>query len=88
MEGDAPAERGAIQAKPRTSWSPEPTSHELAGAAVVAGSSREPGRGPVRAAAIFRYYGSEGWRLDGIMPPSTRPGIHISSAREPLVVVT
>src|SRR5918997_142689 len=40
-----------------------------------------------RAAAIFRYYGSEGWRLDGIMPPSARPGVSISSAREPLGVV-
>ncbi len=40
-----------------------------------------------RAAAIFRYYGSEGWRLPGIMPPSTRPGVQISSVREPLGVV-
>jgi len=40
-----------------------------------------------RAAAIFRYYGSEGWRLAGTMPPSTRPGIQISSVREPLGVV-
>jgi acyl-CoA reductase-like NAD-dependent aldehyde dehydrogenase len=40
-----------------------------------------------RAAAIFRYYGSEGWRMPGVMPPSTRPGIQISSVREPLGVV-
>ena len=40
-----------------------------------------------RAAAIFRYYGSEGWRLAGTMPPSTRPGIQISSVREPLGVI-
>jgi len=40
-----------------------------------------------RAAAIFRYYGSEGWRLDGTIPPSTRPGIQVSSVREPLGVV-
>src|SRR5919199_5947325 len=40
-----------------------------------------------RAAAIFRYYGSEGWRLNGVMPPSTRPGISISSVREPLGIV-
>ena len=40
-----------------------------------------------RAAAIFRYYGSEGWRLNGIAPPSARPGVTVSSAREPLGVV-
>src|SRR5919112_6190615 len=40
-----------------------------------------------RAAAIFRFYGSEGWRLEGANPPSTRPGIQISSVREPLGVV-
>jgi acyl-CoA reductase-like NAD-dependent aldehyde dehydrogenase len=40
-----------------------------------------------RAAAIFRYYGSEGWRMPGIMPPSTRPDIKVSSVREPLGVV-
>jgi aldehyde dehydrogenase (NAD+) len=39
-----------------------------------------------RAAAIFRYYGSEGWRMHGMMPPSTRPGVQISSVREPLGV--
>jgi acyl-CoA reductase-like NAD-dependent aldehyde dehydrogenase len=33
-----------------------------------------------RAAAIFRYYGSEGWRLPGVMPPSTRPGVQVSCA--------
>jgi acyl-CoA reductase-like NAD-dependent aldehyde dehydrogenase len=41
----------------------------------------------IRAATIFRFYGSEGWRMPGIMPPSTRPGIEISSVREPLGVV-
>lgn len=41
-----------------------------------------------RAAALFRYYGSEGWRLAGVMPPSTRPGVQISSQREPLGVVS
>src|ERR687893_1724769 len=40
-----------------------------------------------RAAAIFRYYGSEGWRMPGVMPPSTRPGIQVSSVREPVGVV-
>ena len=40
-----------------------------------------------RAAAIFRYYGSEGWRLEGINPPSARPGVSISSVREPVGVV-
>ena len=41
-----------------------------------------------RAAAIFRYYGSEGWRLEGMAPPSTRPGVQISSVREPVGVVS
>ncbi|QIN81478.1 aldehyde dehydrogenase family protein [Rubrobacter tropicus] len=40
-----------------------------------------------RAASIFRYYGSEGWRLDGINPPSARPGVTHASMREPLGVV-
>jgi acyl-CoA reductase-like NAD-dependent aldehyde dehydrogenase len=40
-----------------------------------------------RAAAILRYYGSEGWRMNGILPPSTRPGVQVSSVREPLGVV-
>jgi acyl-CoA reductase-like NAD-dependent aldehyde dehydrogenase len=40
-----------------------------------------------RAASIFRYYGSEGWRMDGINPPSARPGVTHASMREPLGVV-
>ncbi len=40
-----------------------------------------------RAASIFRYYGSEGWRMNGIAPPSARPGVSHASAREPLGVV-
>src|SRR3712207_3738338 len=40
-----------------------------------------------RAAAILRYYGSEGWRMPGIMPPSARPGVQISSMREPVGLV-
>jgi acyl-CoA reductase-like NAD-dependent aldehyde dehydrogenase len=40
-----------------------------------------------RAASIFRYYGSEGWRLDGINPPSARPGVTHGSIREPLGVI-
>ena len=40
-----------------------------------------------RAAAILRYYGSEGWRMPGIMPPSARPGVQISSLREPVGLV-
>jgi len=40
-----------------------------------------------RAANIFRYYGSEGWRMPGVAPPSGRPGVQISSIREPLGVV-
>src|SRR5918992_3842765 len=39
-----------------------------------------------RAEAIFRFYGSEGWRLHGTAPPSTRPGVPISSVREPMGV--
>lgn len=41
----------------------------------------------VRAATILRFYGSEGWRLPGVTPPSTRPGVEISSVREPVGVV-
>src|SRR5215217_4155584 len=41
----------------------------------------------VRAAAIFRYYGSEGWRLHGTAPPSARPGVSHTSVREPMGVV-
>ena len=56
--------------------------------ALEAGKPMKEARQEVgRAAAIFRYYGSEGWRLNGIAPPSTRPGVTISSAREPLGVV-
>ncbi len=40
-----------------------------------------------RAAAILGYYGSEGWRMPGLMPPSTRPGVQLASVREPLGVV-
>jgi aldehyde dehydrogenase (NAD+) len=40
-----------------------------------------------RAASIFRYYGSEGWRMPGITPPSARPGVSHTSIREPLGVV-
>src|ERR687893_1423413 len=40
-----------------------------------------------RAASIFRYYGSEGWRMPGITPPSARPGVSHTSMREPLGVV-
>ena len=40
-----------------------------------------------RAASIFRYYGSEGWRMPGIAPPSARPGVSHTSVREPLGVV-
>ena len=40
-----------------------------------------------RAAAIFRYYGSEGWRMPGLVPPSTGPGVQIGTIREPLGVV-
>jgi acyl-CoA reductase-like NAD-dependent aldehyde dehydrogenase len=82
-----PAERGAILSKAADLL--ESQTDELAELmAREVGKPMVESRAEVaRAAAIFRYYGSEGWRLDGIMPPSTRPGIHISSAREPLGVV-
>ncbi|HZF59549.1 MAG TPA: aldehyde dehydrogenase family protein, partial [Rubrobacter sp.] len=57
--------------------------------ALEAGKPLKEGRAEVfRAASIFRYYGSEGWRLNGIAPPSARPGVTTSSAREPLGVVS
>jgi aldehyde dehydrogenase (NAD+) len=40
-----------------------------------------------RAATILRYYGSEGWRMDGIAPPSTRPEVDVRSVREPVGIV-
>jgi acyl-CoA reductase-like NAD-dependent aldehyde dehydrogenase len=82
-----PAERGAILSKAADIL--ESRAEELAELmAREVGKPMVESRAEVaRAAAIFRYYGSEGWRLDGIMPPSTRPGVHISSAREPLGVV-
>jgi acyl-CoA reductase-like NAD-dependent aldehyde dehydrogenase len=40
-----------------------------------------------RAAVILRYYGSEGWRMNGVAPPSTRPEVEIRSVREPVGVV-
>ena len=56
--------------------------------ALEAGKPMKEARQEVgRAASIFRYYGSEGWRMNGIAPPSARPGVTISSAREPLGVV-
>jgi len=56
--------------------------------ALEAGKPMKEARQEVgRAAAIFRYYGSEGWRMNGIAPPSARPGVTVSSAREPLGVV-
>jgi alpha-ketoglutaric semialdehyde dehydrogenase len=82
-----PAERGAILSKAADIL--ESRTEELAELmAREVGKPMVESRAEVaRAAAIFRYYGSEGWRLDGIMPPSTRPGVQISSAREPLGVV-
>jgi acyl-CoA reductase-like NAD-dependent aldehyde dehydrogenase len=82
-----PAERGAILSKAADLL--ESQADELAELmAHEVGKPMGESRAEVaRAAAIFRYYGSEGWRLNGIMPPSTRPGVQISSAREPLGVV-
>src|SRR5215211_3946629 len=82
-----PAERGAILSKAADLL--ESQVDELAELmAREVGKPMVESRAEVaRAAAIFRYYGSEGWRLDGIMPPSTTPSVQISSAREPLGVV-
>jgi len=56
--------------------------------ALEAGKPMKEGRAEVgRAAALLRYYGSEGWRLAGVAPPSTRPGVRISAVREPVGVV-
>ncbi len=56
--------------------------------ALEAGKPMKEGRAEVgRAAALLRYYGSEGWRLAGTAPPSTRPGVSISAVREPVGVV-
>lgn len=53
-----------------------------------AGKPMKEGRAEVgRAVALLRYYGSEGWRLAGTAPPSTRPGVQINAVREPLGVV-
>src|ERR687893_716922 len=82
-----PAERGAILS--RAADIIESQTEELAELmARKVGKPMGESRAEVaRAAAIFRYYGSEGWRLDGIKPPSARPGVSISSVREPVGVV-
>lgn len=52
------------------------------------GKPVKEGRAEVaRAATIFRYYGSEGWRLTGVAAPSTRPQVQINSVRQSLGVV-
>src|SRR3712207_105461 len=82
-----PSERGAILSKAADIL--ESRSDELAELmAREVGKPMGESRAEVaRAAAIFRYYGSEGWRLPGTAPPSTRPGVQISSVREPMGVV-
>jgi acyl-CoA reductase-like NAD-dependent aldehyde dehydrogenase len=82
-----PAARGAILME--TANILESREDELARLmALEAGKPMKEARQEVgRAASIFRYYGSEGWRMNGIAPPSARPGVIISSAREPLGVV-
>ena len=53
-----------------------------------AGKPVKEGRAEVaRAATIFRYYGSEGWRLGGVAAPSTRPQVQLNSVRQPMGVV-
>jgi acyl-CoA reductase-like NAD-dependent aldehyde dehydrogenase len=83
-----PAARGAILLE--TANIIESREDELARLmALEAGKPMKESRAEVfRAASIFRYYGSEGWRLNGIAPPSARPGVTTSSAREPLGVVS
>jgi acyl-CoA reductase-like NAD-dependent aldehyde dehydrogenase len=82
-----PSARGAILSKAADIL--ESRTDELAQLmARETGKPMTEGRAEVaRAAAIFRYYGSEGWRMPGVMPPSTRPGVQVSSIREPLGVV-
>ncbi len=82
-----PASRGAILMEAANII--ESREDELARLmALEAGKPMKEARQEVgRAASIFRYYGSEGWRMNGIAPPSARPGVTVSSAREPLGVV-
>ncbi|MGH3144672.1 MAG: aldehyde dehydrogenase family protein [Rubrobacter sp.] len=82
-----PAARGAILMEAANII--ESREEELARLmALEAGKPMKESRMEVgRAAAIFRYYGSEGWRMNGVAPPSARPGVTHSSAREPLGVV-
>lgn len=82
-----PAARGAILTKAADIL--ESKAEELARlmAREVGKAMKESRAEVVRAATILRYYGSEGWRMNGISPPSTRPGIDISSVREPVGVV-
>ncbi|MEW6636763.1 MAG: aldehyde dehydrogenase family protein [Actinomycetota bacterium] len=82
-----PSERGAILMKAADLI--EEQADELTGLmAREVGKPLSESRAEVaRAAAIFRYYGSEGWRLAGTAPPSTRPGVRVGSIRQPLGVV-
>jgi acyl-CoA reductase-like NAD-dependent aldehyde dehydrogenase len=82
-----PSERGAILSKAADII--ESRAEELAELmAREVGKPMSESRAEVtRAANIFRYYGSEGWRMPGVAPPSGRPGVQISSIREPLGVV-
>jgi len=83
-----PAERGAILT--RAAGTIESRTDELARlmAREVGKPLGEARQEVARAAAIFRYYGSEGWRLSGTATPSTRPGVEITAVREPLGVVS
>jgi acyl-CoA reductase-like NAD-dependent aldehyde dehydrogenase len=86
-KGTLPASRGAVLMEAANIL--ESREDELARLmALEAGKPMKEARMEVgRAASIFRYYGSEGWRLDGINPPSARPGVTHASMREPLGVV-
>src|ERR687893_173973 len=86
-KGTLPAARGAVLMEAANII--ESREDELARLmALEAGKPMKEGRAEVfRAASIFRYYGSEGWRLNGIAQHSARPGVTVSSAREPLGIV-
>src|SRR5919202_894661 len=82
-----PPERGAILSKAAEIIQSRPDGLAQLMAREVGKPMAESRAEVARAAAIFRYYGSEGWRMPGIMPPSARPGVQIASMREPVGLV-
>jgi acyl-CoA reductase-like NAD-dependent aldehyde dehydrogenase len=85
--GMLPSERGAILMKAADVIESRADELTKLMAREVGKPMSESRQEVTRAAAIFRYYGSEGWRLSGTATPSTRPGVQISAVREPLGVV-